>query len=204
MKKRILALFVTTVMVASLIVGCGSTKPAEDTATEDTSDATESAQEEQPAEGDAKEKVRVGISLIYKGDEWCSAVDDEFKKQADKFGFEVNVQDGDLDNETQLKQIEDFISQQYDVIAVDAASAEGILPGIEKAMDAGIPVIAYDSPTDSDDVITFVSWDNYATGNVLGKYMREIIEKDYDGKANIGGGIHWRENQWIQRCNGRA
>lgn len=188
MKKRVLATLMATVMVISLLAGC-QTKPAEEPAAapeEKKEEATENTAEEKPAEGEAKEKVRIGISLVYKGDEWCAAVDDEFKKQAEDFGFEVNVQDGNVDNETQLKHIEDFISQQYDVIAIDAASAEGILPGIQKALDAGIPVIAYDSPTDSDEVITFVSWDNYATGNVLGKHIRETIEKDFGGKANIG------------------
>ena len=54
--------------------------------------------------------------------------------QAPEMGFsEVNIQDGDINAETQQKQVEDFINQQYDMILIDPVSPDGIQPTLDKA-----------------------------------------------------------------------
>lgn len=168
--KKAAVLFCTVIFIAAMLIGC-----------------TNSGTKSEGGSGKGKEggKKRIGISLVYKGDEWCAAVDEELKKQAKDFGYEVNIQDGNLDNETQVKQIENFITQQYDLIAVDPASPEGIVPALEKAAQAGIPIVVFDAPTTYKDIISYVSWDSYETGKLIGDYLHDVIKKDYNGKANI-------------------
>lgn len=128
---------------------------------------------------------RIGISLVYKGDEWCAAVADEFENQAKDLGVEVNIQDGNLDAETQTKQIENFIAQDYDMIFIDPANADGVVPALKKATDAGIPIVLFDAQANYDDVVSYVSWDNYKTGEVIGSYLHDKIKDEMDGKASI-------------------
>lgn len=165
--KKLLAILVMVVMTFGLLAGCGS-KPASSTG-----DST------------AKKKKKIGISLVYKGDEWCAAVADEFSKQAATLGYEVNIQDGNIDNELQTKQIENFITQKYDLIMVDPANATGIVPALQEATAAGIPVMAFDSPATYDKLVSFVSWDNYATGTIIGTYLHDKIKNKMNGKASI-------------------
>lgn len=143
MMKKVMALLCTASISASMLAGCSSgsekqTTKATDGAAKETTAATGETkgetQKETAKAADSGEKKRIGISLVYKGDEWCAAVDQEFSKQASEFGYEVNIQDGNLDNETQVKQIENFITQQYDLIAVDPASPEGIIPALESRL----------------------------------------------------------------------
>lgn len=162
--KKLLAFLVMIVMSVGLFAGCG-TKPASSATT-------------------AKKK-KIGISLVYKGDEWCAAVADEFSKQAEKLGYEVNIQDGNIDNELQTKQIENFISQKYDLIMIDPANASGIVPALQEATAAGIPVMAFDAPTTYDKLVSYVSWDNAETGKIIGEYLHGKIKDKMNGKASI-------------------
>ncbi|MDO4470801.1 MAG: sugar ABC transporter substrate-binding protein, partial [Bacillota bacterium] len=141
------------------------------------------AAEEKEASG-LKDK-RIGVCLVYKGDEWCSAVADEFEKQAKELGVEVNIQDGNLDAETQTKQIENFIAQEYDLIAVDPANADGIVPALEKAKEANIPLVFFDNNANYEDIVSYVTWDSYETGKIIGEYLHDKIETEMEGKANI-------------------
>lgn len=134
------------------------------------------------ADGGAK---RIGVALVYKGDEWTAAVAEDFATQGAELGWDMNLQDGNLNNETQIKQIENFVAQQVDMIMVDAADADGILPAIQKAKDANIPVIAFDSKTNSEDLVSYVSWDSKETGTVLGTYLKEEVIPEYGRAVNI-------------------
>lgn len=100
MKKRLMVLAMAGIMVTGLV-----------------SSANIVSADDKEASG--LEGKRIGVCLVYKGDEWCAAVADEFEKQAKDLGVDVNIQDGNLDAETQTKQIENYIAQEYDLIAVD-------------------------------------------------------------------------------------
>ena len=128
---------------------------------------------------------RVAVANIYLGDEWCKLLADTLKKYGDFYGFEVNNQDGNLDHDTQTRQIENFITQQYDVILVDPANGEGIGEVLEPAREKGIPVIAYDATAEWDGLVTQTMGDNYGNGVKLGEMARDYINEHLDGKAKI-------------------
>ncbi len=183
--RKILSILVSGVMTLGLFSGCGSSQVQGSNNAPSNDSATTVATNEASNSNVGGAKKRIGISLVYKGDEWCAAVADEFAKQAEKFGYEVNIQDGNLDNETQIKQIENFVAQQYDLIMVDPINSEGIVPGIETARAAGIPVMSFDSPATFDDLVSYVSWDSYETGQIIGNYLHGRIKNEMNGKANI-------------------
>ncbi|MFD1660328.1 sugar ABC transporter substrate-binding protein [Streptomyces caeni] len=78
------------------------------------------------------------------------------------------------DADEQSKQLDQMIDDQVDVLLVDAVDAEAIAPGIKKAKDAGIPVIAYDrlaqGPIDA-----YISFDNQLVGQVQGRSLAEAL-----------------------------
>lgn len=157
MKKAIVVVLVLT-MVLSVFAGCA----AED-----------------------ESEMKVGVTLLTKNDEWLAAISDEFEKQCGEKGYKVNIQDAEQNNEKQVQQIENFIVQKYDVIIVSAANVEGVLPAIDKAEAAGIPVVAIDTPINHDHVSTCISWDNFETGKVLGEYMKSYTEEHFADKEEV-------------------
>ncbi|MFI1359157.1 sugar ABC transporter substrate-binding protein [Streptomyces sp. NPDC020898] len=74
----------------------------------------------------------------------------------------------------QSKQLEEMIAEKVDVLLVDAVDSKAIAPAVEKASEAGIPVIAYDrlaqGPIDA-----YVSHDNELVGEVQGRSIVEAL-----------------------------
>jgi D-xylose transport system substrate-binding protein len=84
----------------------------------------------------------------------------------------------------QLKQMDEMVAAKVDVILVDAVDSKTIATGVQKAKDAGIPVIAYDrlaqGPIDA-----YVSHDNELVGQVQGRAVVEALGSDATGKKII-------------------
>ena len=74
----------------------------------------------------------------------------------------------DADAATQNKQLDQMIADKVDVLLVDAVDAKAIAPGVQKAKDAGIPVIAYDRLAEGP-IDAYVSHDNELVGQVQGR-----------------------------------
>ncbi len=195
MKK--LAVLMTLVMTAGLFVGCSQAKPAaapeaesipgtEETAGKEQADAPQETEEtENTASDSPMAGMKIGATIVYKGDEWCYNLDQDLNELAKEYGATINVQDGNLDPEAQMKQIENFIAEEVDFLFVDPVSQDSLIPTLDKAKEAGIPVVLYDGFANWGGEITTVSWDNKETGTICGEYCRDYITKNLDGKANI-------------------
>lgn len=60
----------------------------------------------------------------------------------------------------QMAIIENFIVQKVDAIVMAACDSKALIPIVEKAMKAGIPVVTIDSGIDSPAAVSFVATDN--------------------------------------------
>jgi ribose transport system substrate-binding protein len=91
---------------------------------------------------------------------------EESAANANEAGFDVEVVSRSPETHTayadQLAIIEDFISQQVDVIAISPADTEAVKPAIKQANDAGIPVIMVNllEPQDDIEVASYIGFDN--------------------------------------------
>ncbi len=74
----------------------------------------------------------------------------------------------------QSQQFEKMIDDQVDVILVDALDAKAIASDVQKAKDAGIPVIAYDRLAEGP-IDAYVSHDNELVGEVQGRSLVEDL-----------------------------
>ena len=138
-------------------------------------------------ETDALKGKKIGCSIVYKGDEWCSTVANALEMFAEHYGASLTCEDGDMNDETQTKQIENMIANGVDLILIDPVTADGCNEALMKAVEKKIPIILYDSTWVNSDqyAVTSVSWDQYQTGVVVGNYLLDYIRKKGGGKATI-------------------
>lgn len=140
-----------------------------------------------PTLAETEEPLKIAVAHITMYDEWCKAVYDEFMAQCAERGWEVTIADGNLNAETQQKQVEDFIAQgDYDAICVDPVNSDGIIPTLEQAGEAGIPVFAFDSGTDYEDLVTHVAWDHAETGVLCAEWVADYANENLGGKVRVG------------------
>ena len=86
-------------------------------------------------------------------------------------------QDGD--NEAQVQAIESLISAGAKGFLITPSDSKAIVPSIDKAKQAGLLVIALDTPTDPADAVdaTFAT-DNYQAGLLIGQWAKAKFDKE--------------------------
>lgn len=150
--KKLLSALLAMVMVLSL-VACGQ-KAATTTATE--------------AAGGAK-TVRVGVSIYTFDDAFMTLYRNELSKyfaskSNDQVKYEVTMQDGKNDQSEQTNQIDNFITQGYDVLILNLVQSTSAATVMDKCAAAGIPVVFINrEPSESD-------MSSHNTGNFAGKF----------------------------------
>lgn len=81
----------------------------------------------------------------------------------------------------QKQQIEQFIKEGVNLLIVSPNQIHTISSVIDKAYDAGIPIILFDRKTDSRKYTAFIGADNYEAGHEIGYFIGQQLE----GKGNI-------------------
>ena len=88
------------------------------------------------------------------------------------------------DHADQLRQkemVESFISQKYDGIAISVLDAKFLTPAIDKAMEAGIPVVTWDSDAPESKRIAFYGVDDFESGKIMGEQVGKLL----NGKGTV-------------------
>ncbi|BCB89448.1 substrate-binding domain-containing protein [Phytohabitans suffuscus] len=116
----------------------------------------------------------VAVSLITKNstNPFFVTMQDGAKKAAEAEGVKLTIAAGkeDGDEAGQVQAIEDAIARGDEGILI-TPNGPGVNPAIKKARDAGLYVIALDTPPDPADTvdITFAT-DNFKAGELIGKW----------------------------------
>ena len=216
MKKRrvtLMALVTCVAMVASM-AGCGSNSSDTDAKSNDNSTKTEAKQWDY---GSMEEKVdymelvdklwgsevlvpdkKLTIGFIPKAleNEFWQMVDDGIQEEVDKMneaGFDVTLDtvspQGETDYEGQLSIMTDMVNKGYDAIIVGPITDSNCVPGIERAQEAGIPVIPVWVEFKDDPYVNICVGSNaYAEGQAAAEYFAEKIG-DEGGQVAVITGI---------------
>lgn len=188
MKKRIWGILLSTALVASTMIGCGSstTAPAETTAAAaaetTTAAGAEAAATEaaKPATGEGK---KVGVAMPTQSSERWINDGANMKKQLEALGYEVDLQYAEDDVQMQVSQIENMIASGVNCLVIASIDSSALVNVEAQAKDAGIPIIAYDRLLmDTDAVSYYATFDNKGVGTAIGNYIKETKKLD-DAKA---------------------
>ena len=88
------------------------------------------------------------------------------------------------DTADQLRQkeiLESFITQRVDGIAISALNGDFLTDTINRAIDAGIPVVTWDSDAPKSKRIAFYGVDDVESGRIMGKEAIKLL----DGKGKV-------------------
>jgi len=106
----------------------------------------------------------VGVSWNnFQQPRWAAHDEPNLKGTVEAGGGKYISADANLSAEQQLTDVDTLISQGAKVIVLLAQSNTAILPALQKAKDAGIPVIAYDRLIE-DPSILYITFDNVLVG----------------------------------------
>ncbi|WP_084125357.1 multiple monosaccharide ABC transporter substrate-binding protein [Demequina sp. NBRC 110054] len=108
---------------------------------------------------------RVGVAMPTQTSERWIADGEAVQSQLEELGYEVDLQFGNDDINTQSQQIDQMVTNGADLLIVAAIDGTALASQLEGAAAAGIPVIAYDRLINDTDAVDFyVTFDNYTVG----------------------------------------
>ena len=130
----------------------------------------------QVASADAK-KIKIGFSMDTLKEERWQKDRDMFVKRAKELGAEVLVQAANGNDNLQLSQAENLLTQGVDVLVV--APHNGMTAGsiVTAAHKMGKKVISYDRLIQNSDVDLYLSFDNYEIGRLQAQYLLDRAKK---------------------------
>ena len=141
-----------------------------------------------PAENGATTPSRglIGASLLTLQNPFFKVIGDELTVEAKKSGYQTLVVSADNDVARQSNQVKDFIVKKCAAIVLSPADSKSIVPVIQEANAAGIPVFTVDIPCNEPGVkiVTQISTDNFGGGKEAGEAMIEAMGPQ-GGKVGI-------------------
>lgn len=127
------------------------------------------------------------ITVIVKSSEseYWQIVMDGVKVAGEEFGASVTIQGpvAESDIDKQISMVENAISTKPDAIILAPSASEPLVPVIERAAEAGIPLILIDSAASTEKFSAFLSSDNEKIGILAAEEMASSLKRRY-GKAS--------------------
>jgi D-xylose transport system substrate-binding protein len=133
------------------------------------------------------EPVVIGFSMDTLKEERWQRDKDLVEKRAKELGMQVNVQVANGDDNLQIKQAENLLTQGVDVLIVAPHNGEIAASIVEAAHRQGVPVISYDRLIKNSDVDLYVSHQVVKIGEMQAKYLLDHVNKKPANFVIVGG-----------------
>jgi len=175
--KKILLMVLSTVMIMYLFTGC----------VQKINYTTK-----------VNEKIRIGICIADFNDKFMSYMLNEMKDYSQSLNnVEVQYTDAKKDSNTQLQQVENFISQGVDVLVVNPVDRDSTQPISDAARKAGIPIVSFNNKfNNDDDTVCSIDSDLKQSGTLEMEYLAK--KANYRGNVAIIMGTMGQEGQRLR------
>lgn len=131
--------------------------------------------------------VVIGFSMDTLKEERWQRDKDLVEKHAKELGMQVLVQVANGDDNLQIKQAENLLTQNVDVLIVAPHNAEVAASIVEAAHRQGVPVISYDRLIKNSDVDLYISHQVIKIGEMQAKYLLDHVNKKPANFVIVGG-----------------
>ena len=128
-----------------------------------------------PTVGKAPAGKKIGLALSTLNNPFFVSLRDGAQKAADQAGVQLVVADGANDSARQADEIANFITQQLSVMLVNPTDSDAVIPSVQKANDAKIPVIALDRASNGGALASFIASNNVVAGRDAAQLLLEAV-----------------------------
>jgi ribose transport system substrate-binding protein len=122
--------------------------------------------------GDGGKKFLIGMSQANKGEPWRQAMNDQIAAAAAEHPeLDVVFADAAQDNQKQVANVENFLSQGVDLLIISPNEAAPLTDVVAKVFERGIPVIVLDRKVNGEKFTMWIGADNSKIGEKAGEYV---------------------------------
>ena len=188
--KKIVALVLATLMMASAAVGCTSNTTTSTAPSAAASKAAESAAA--PAAGD----VSVGVCIYKFDDTFMTGVRNNMTTQAGTLGAKLDIVDSQNKQPTQNEQVDTFITKGVTALAVNAVDRTAAGPIVEKAKAKSLPIVFLNREPEANvmksyDKVWYVGAKAEQSGTMSGEIIADYFKANKAADKNGDGKIQY-------------
>lgn len=191
MRKKFVASLMLLALVSSIVFAAGTTETAS-AAFKDPKAVRPDSIKEYPITGlawDAMTKVKASkpytIAMIVKNNTnpFMNGVLEGFNKAAKDAGFNaLLLSPATADsNEEQARLVDDMIQRGVDAICIHPVDSNGIVPALERAYEANIPVLVQGTRANTDMIFGWYGTKYYDQAVMIGEYIAKAL--NYSGNV---------------------
>jgi len=136
----------------------------------------------------AEAKIRIGYVLPDLANPFIAGLRDGAAAEAKKQGVDLLVK-GTNDPAGQTNAFLNYVGAKVDAVGVDSIDSKAIVPAVQKANAANIPVVAIQAQPSSGKLATFIAADNVKGGVLIGQAISEYCKGKNPCKLGIVQGI---------------
>nr|WP_162990649.1 ABC transporter substrate-binding protein [Maliibacterium massiliense] len=180
MKKRRKTLYLVVAVLMLLVLAACSVETEAPVAS---GGASTSASASQSTSGGGKKPV-VGFAQMSYTSAWRIAETDDIKAKLEENGYDIIYTDAQNNTQKQVSDVEDILAQKPDYLLLAPREEEGLVPALDAAKKAGVPVILIDRKakgTPGEDYVCLISSDFVWQGEQACAWLA----KKTDGKAKV-------------------
>lgn len=176
MKRKMAAVILAAAMVFTL-GACGN-GPSADSSSDSSADSSAASSDAGAKDGDG---LKIGLAVQSLSNQVWAQQADEITARAKADGNSVTVVDCKENANTQMDQLENFISAGTDVIIVQPQDPDAIEEICRQAREEGIAVICWDEEMENSDINWVI--ENYDLGYEIGTQAAEWINDKFGDKG---------------------
>lgn len=175
--RKILSIVLVTVLVTYLITGCAAITNYN---------------------AEVREKIKIGVCIADSNDKFKSYMFKEMKDYSQSLSnVEIEYVDAKMDSNTQLAQVENFISGGVDVLVVNPVDRGSTNPISDKAKAAGIPIVSFNNNFENqNDIECSIDSDLKQSGILEMEYLAKKV--NYKGNVAIIMGTMGQDGQRLR------
>ena len=128
---------------------------------------------------DSNGTIRIGFSQAMSNDNWRRSMNNAMRLQASlNPKIDLIIKDANYEVARQIEQSENLLADSLDVLIVSPIQSKPITPVVQKALNAGIPVLVVDRKTEGQNYTAYLGADNIEVGRNAAKEIIASNTKD--------------------------
>lgn len=135
-------------------------------------------------EAPAEQKLKIA-GIVFQEDQFFRLIQFGMQDAADKAGVELLLANSANKPDKEIQLVNTYIARGVDAIVISPLSAKASATALQRAKDAGIVVVTYNSTVEGDIPVAYIESDQVDLGRQTGLVARHYIEEQLGGRANI-------------------
>lgn len=135
-------------------------------------------------EASVEKKLKIA-GIVFQEDQFFRLIQFGMQDAADKAGVELLLANSANKPDKEIQLVNTYIARGVDAIVISPLSAKASATALQRAKDAGIAVVTYNTTVEGDIPVTYIESDQGDLGRQTGLVARRYIEEQLGGQAKI-------------------